>query len=70
LVTATEYESLPKGKETEMIWESVFEGALFKVDRWQRLLIDTPEQVADIRYLINKSGISNVENLRVLMKNA
>jgi len=38
LVTATEYESLPKGKETEMIWESVFEGALFKVDRWQRLL--------------------------------
>jgi len=58
---------LPKEKEALMLWETVFEGTLFKVDRWQRLLISIPEQGEYIKYLINKPGISKVKGLDFLM---
>ena len=70
LITATEYEALPKGKEADMIWATLFEGAPIKIDRWERPLINSVEQVEDIKYLIKKSGISTLEMFREFVKNA
>ena len=53
-----------------MIWASVFEGAEYKIDRWKRLLLSTPEQALDIRYLVSEAGISSPEQLAALVKNA
>jgi hypothetical protein len=70
LVASTDCEPIPSVEAAEMIWERVFNGASFKVDRWQRPLISLQSQAEDIRYLILRSEILTLEQFKAWAKNA
>lgn len=70
LISSTDYEPIPIEQAAAMIWAIIFEGAEFKIDRWQRPLISSPEQILDIKYLLSEAGISSKQQLFSEVQNA
>ena len=56
-VTATEFEQIPTTDAVKMVWNSVFNGKKYKVDRMQRPLVASQDHAQDIRYLIDLCNI-------------
>jgi hypothetical protein len=70
IISATDYEVIPRNTLSSMIWDAVYKGKTFKVDRWNRDLIASPEHALDVRYLIEQCDILSTEELGAFIENA